>query len=258
MEIPYSRTIIGNIPWYSVLIVLGVICAIILATSEEKRIGLPKDTIIDASLLAVPCGIIGARLYYVLMSWGQFASNPISALYIWEGGLAIYGGVIGGGLAVLIYAKIKKLSFLAITDCIAPGLLLAQAIGRWGNYFNMEAYGPEIINPALQFFPMGVLIASDTTMVWHMATFFYESLWNFCGFIVLWLIRKKQARAGHLFCWYMIIYGCGRFMIEQLRTDSLYIGTLRASQWLSFIICIIAIAILLTSKIRAKNLPKNL
>ncbi len=184
---------------------------------------------------------MGARLYYVLMSLDQFRTNPISVLYIWEGGIAIYGGILGGMLAVFLYARRKKLNFLTLTDVLAPCVLLAQAIGRWGNYFNMECYGPEILSPALQFFPVGVLIPDGTGgYVWHMATFFYESLWNLCGFCALWAMRKRQTRPGNVLAWYLLIYGSGRFIIEQLRQDSLYVGSLRASQWLSLVFCVIA------------------
>lgn len=245
MSIPYSRTFLFGIPWYSLLIVLGVICAIWLAGLEEKRLGLPKDTALDVALVIVPCGIVGARLYFVLMSWELFAPNPISVLYVWQGGIAIYGAVIGGAIGAWIYARRKKLSFLTLADMVVPGLLLAQAIGRWGNYFNMEAYGPVIENPAFQFFPLGVQIPVQGGYEWHMATFFYESMWNLFGFIALWRLRKSQRHPGNLFCWYMLIYGSGRFVIEQLRQDSLMIGSLRASQYLSLILCAVAAVVLL-------------
>ena len=167
MAIPYSRTLLGPLQWYSVLIVTGILVAIWLAGREERRLGLPRDTVIDLALIVIPCGIIGARLYYVAMTWELFRDNPVSILYIWEGGIAIYGGVIGGALGAWGYARRKKLPFLKLMDMVVPGLLLAQAIGRWGNYFNMEAYGPEITNLAFQFFPLGVLIPSAGGYGWH-------------------------------------------------------------------------------------------
>ncbi len=252
MAIPYSRTILGNLPWYSVLVVCGIVMAIWLAGREEKRLGLPKDTTVDLALVAVPCGIVGARLYYVLMSWDAFAAEPIRALYIWEGGLAIYGAVIGGAVGASLYARRKKLSFAVLADMIAPGLLLAQAIGRWGNYFNMEAYGPAIADPRLQFFPLAVLVPAGNGYAWHAATFFYESVWNALGFMALWLLRGKQKHRGNVFAWYLLIYGSGRFIIEQLRTDSLYIGSLRASQYLSLALCIVS-ALVLVQRAFAKN-----
>lgn len=244
MAIPYSRTVFGSLPWYSVLVVSGIALAIWLASREEKRLGLPKDTVVDLALVVIPLGIVGARAYYVAMRWQHFAADPLSVLYVWEGGLAIYGGVIGGALGAWIWSCRKKQSFALLADLIAPGLLLAQAVGRWGNYFNMEAYGPAITQTELQFFPFGVLIPEGTGYTWHMATFFYESMWNLAGFCVLWFLRKRKGKNGNLFCWYLLIYGSGRFLIEQLRTDSLYVGPLRASQWLSLVLCVAAAGVL--------------
>lgn len=242
---PFSRYVFGTLPWYSVLIVTGILLAYLIGAREEKRLGLPRDTMLDVTLVSVPCGIVGARIYYVLLSLEQFRQNPISVFYIWEGGIAIYGAVIGGLLGLLIYARRKKLSPWTLMDMVAPGLLLAQAIGRWGNYFNMEAYGPAITQPQLQWFPFGVLIAQGETVVWHMATFFYESLWNLAGFGVLMLIRKRMKRKGDLFLWYLALYGSGRYMIEQLRMDSLYLGSIRFSQYLSLLLCLVAAVVYL-------------
>lgn len=245
MSIPYSRFLFGSISWYSSLIVLGIVLALFIGAREEKRIGLPRDTMIDVALVAVPCGILGARLYFVAMEWPQFSRNLLSILYIWEGGVAIYGAVIGGALGVYIYCRKKKISFPKVLDMVAPGLLLAQAIGRWGNYFNMEAYGPAIANPTFQFFPIGVQILENGVPTWHMATFFYESLWNFVGFLALMSLRKKQKQEGNLFFWYLLIYGSGRFIIEQLREDSLWLGGIRVSQGLSLLLCAVSAIVLL-------------
>lgn len=241
---PYSRTIAGVLPWYSVLVVVGIVLAVRLAGREEKRLGLPEDTTVDLALVVIPCGIVGARLYYVLMSWESFAANPVAALYVWQGGLAIYGAVIGGALGALVYAWRKKLAFATLADMVAPGLLLAQAVGRWGNYFNMEAYGPQIADERLQFFPLAVFIPADGGGTWHAATFFYESLWNLLGFAALWQLRKRQQEKGNVFAWYLLIYGAGRFVIEQMREDSLYVGSLRASQYLSLVLCAAAALVL--------------
>lgn len=242
MAIPYSRYIFGSLPWYSVLMVSGIFIAYLLGTREEKRLALPKDSMLDMVLVAVPSGIIGARLYYVLMSLDQFVQDPVSILYIWQGGIAVYGSIIGGALGVWLYCCIKKRSFATLLDIAAPGLALAQAIGRWGNYFNREAFGPVITAPAWQFFPAGVLIEEGGTQVWHVATFFYESVWTVGVFLTLWLIRKRVQKRGDLFLWYMALYGSGRFMVEQLRTDSLYIFGIRASQYLG-LLTFIAVAV---------------
>lgn len=253
MAIPYSRYVFGQLPWYSVLIVTGILLSYWLGTREERRLGLPKDSMLDLTLFTVPCGIVGARLYYVAMRWDQFAANPISALYIWEGGIAIYGAVIGGAIALYCYARVRKVSFGALLDIASPGLVLAQALGRWGNYFNQEAYGPRIADAAWQFFPFGVLIEENGARVWHVATFFYESVWDLLCFGVLWLTRKRMKRRGDTFLWYLILYGGGRYLVEQLRTDSLYVADFRASQYLSLLFCLIAAAVFLCRLAKEKR-----
>ena len=167
MAVPYSRYIIGNLPWYSVLMVTGILTAYLLGTLEEKRLSLPRDSMLDMVLVAVPCGIIGARLYYVVMQLDQFAANPISIFYIWEGGIAVYGSLIGGAVGVAVYCRVRKRNFASLLDIAAPGLALAQAIGRWGNYFNREAFGPVITDPNWRFFPAGAVIDQGGIPVWH-------------------------------------------------------------------------------------------
>lgn len=250
LAMPSSRYIFGVIPWYSTLIVTGIVLALCHCYREEKRLGLPQDTVTDLALLLIPCGIIGARLYYVVFAWDSFASNPLSAFKIWEGGLAIYGGVIGGLLAMLVFSRWRKIPLFTLTDMVAPGLALAQAIGRWGNYFNMEAYGEVITNPALQFFPVGVLIPQGQTQVWHMATFFYESMWNLMIFLVLYRLRTRIHRRGDVSLFYFLLYGAGRFVIEGLRMDSLMSGTLRVSQLLSLGLCVLMLGVLCFRGIR--------
>ena len=240
LSVPYSRLIFGLVPWYSFLIVLGAAFAVFLASKEEKRAGLPKDTSIDFALIALPCGIIGARIYYVAFSWPQFKDDLVSILRVWEGGIAIYGAVIAGLLAAWVFCRIKKISFLSLCDIIAPGLILAQALGRWGNYFNQEAYGLPISNPALCFFPFGVQIQGESGLEWHMATFFYESLWNFFVFIFLMIARRKWFRyCGDVFFFYVFLYACGRMIVEDFRMDSLYASSsIRISQLLSIVLCL--------------------
>lgn len=230
---PSSRYVIGTLPWYSVLIVTGICLALLLALREEKRLGLPKDTVIDLALWLIPAGIVGARLYYVLFTWDMFRADPLRILRIWEGGLAIYGAVLGGLLAALLFSRKRGIPLFTLTDMIVPGLVLAQAIGRWGNYFNMEAYGDAVTDPRWQFFPASVLIPGPSGGVWHQATFFYESAWNLLVFLVLMLSRRHTRRSGDTTLWYVALYGAGRFVIEGLRTDSLMLGGLRVSQGLS-------------------------
>lgn len=234
---PSSRFIFGTLPWYSVLILTGVLAAIGLVTLEQKRRGLPDDLAVDLALIVVPLGILGARLYYVIFSWEQYAGDLLSILQVWNGGLAIYGGVIGGALGVWLYHCRKKISLGVLVDCICPGLALAQAIGRWGNFFNMEAYGLPVTNTVFCFFPLAVNIPEDGG--WHMATFFYESMWDLGIFLTLWLSRKKHRRDGDGFLWYLLLYGGGRLLIEGLRMDSLmsFTGGVRVSQLLSLCLC---------------------
>ena len=224
-----GRLFLGIVPWYSLLIITGMAAAIFLSCREEKRLGLPKDTVVDLCLWMIPAGIVGARLYYCLFAWDSFRDNPISVLYVWEGGIAIYGALIGGLLAVLLYVRRKRLPLPTVLDAVIIGVPLAQAIGRWGNYFNTEAYGLPVTDPFWQFFPAAVLVGEN----WHMATFFYESVWDLLVFLWLWTHRRRTERAGDTFLCCAALYACGRQLIEGLRTDSLYAGGLRVSQLLA-------------------------
>ena len=239
MSVPYSRYIFGPVPWYSFLIVLGAAVAIVMGIREEKHTRLRKDTFLDFALIALPSGIIGARIYYVIFSWEQYSEDFFSVFRIWEGGIAIYGGVIAGILAAVLFSRIRRISVWTLCDLAAPGLVLAQAIGRWGNYFNQEAYGLALHNPYFCFFPFAVLIQSASGTEWHMATFFYESCWNFSVFIFLIIARRKWFRySGDVIRFYGFLYACGRLMIEDFRMDSLYASSgVRVSQLLSVIIC---------------------
>lgn len=221
---PVAFTVFGHdIYWYGILISLSVVLAVVMVYREAKRKGLDADCMLDYALLTVPTAIVFARLYYVIFEWDQYAANPIHALFIWEGGIAIYGSIIGGIVATLIFSKWKKISFWTLADLVAPGLVLGQAIGRWGNFFNQEAFGELVTNPALQFFPYAVYI--ERLGEWHMATFFYESVACFLIFIFLLIYRRKakNAPAGNLFLWYWVLYGIERAYVEGLRTDSLWI-----------------------------------
>ncbi len=229
-----------NMQLYGILIACALALGAYLCTREEKRLGLPRDTGLDIVLYALPPAIVMARLYYVAFTWSSFKDEPLSILYFWQGGLAIYGAVIGGALGVWWLSRRKKISFAALTDVVAAPLLLGQAIGRWGNYFNGEAYGYTVTNPALQFFPFAVQIGG----LWHLATFFYESVWNLLGFIFLYLNRnrfQRRGRRGHMLLWYFLWYGLGRMFIEGLRTDSLMAGPIRVSQLLSLLLCVYAV-----------------
>jgi len=238
-SVPYSRYLFGTVPWYSVLIVIGAVFAILIASREERRAGLPKDTIIDLALWILPGGIIGARIYYVIFSWEQFQNNLLSVFKIWEGGIAIYGGIIAGLIILILFSRKRHLPFLQLCDIIVPGLVLAQSIGRWGNWFNIEAYGWPVSQISLCFFPLAVQIPADGYR-WHLATFFYESVWDFLVFIFLMISRRKLLRhQGDLFFFYVFLYAAGRFVIEEMRMDSLLASSsVRVSQLLSAILCV--------------------
>lgn len=243
--------IFGIIPIYGLLIVTGIVIGIIGCCKEGKRKGLGNDVGLDLALWCVPLAVICSRLYYVAFKWADYKNNLLSILEIWHGGLAIYGGVIGGVIGGILYAKHRKTSFFTLSDIVAPFLILAQAIGRWGNFANGEAFGMEITNPSLQFFPIAVNVGG----VWHMATFFYESVWDLTGFILLFLYGRKDRPRGTLSVLYLVWYGLGRSVIEGLRTDSLYIGGtgIRVSQALSILFVLLGCAHLLSRHIKAKR-----
>ena len=226
-----------DIYWYGIIICFGFILGATYINWRAKSYGFTSDNVFDTILIAVPVSILCARAYYVIFEWGMYADNPSEIFKTWHGGLAIYGGIIGAVLSIVIYGKWKHLSILGMADCAAFGLLIGQCIGRWGNFVNAEAFG------------------AQTDLPWRMVidgaagvhpTFFYESLWNFIGFLLLHLHGKKRRFAGEIFLEYIAWYGFGRMLIEGLRTDSLYLfGTgLRVSQVLAALSCIIAICFL--------------
>ncbi len=244
-----------SIAWYGVIIATGMLLGMALAIHRARRQGFKADLIVDYLLITIPVALVFARLYYVVFEWQQYAADPIRILAIREGGLAIYGGVIGGILTAWWYSRRHKILFLVFTDLLVPSLVLGQAIGRWGNFVNQEAFGNPIVDPGFRFFPFGVFI--DRLGEWHQATFFYESAWNFCLLTVLLLISRKSRRPGILLATYFLGYGTGRFLIEGLRTDSLYlIPGIRVSQMLSIGLVLLG-ALLLILILRKKAPSQN-
>ena len=236
-----------NIAWYGVIIASGLVLGIILASFRARRRGWSSDLVLDFILLALPLAVIGARAYYVAFEWDYFAAHPERILAINTGGLAIYGAVIGGFLAAFIFSKAAKFSFLKLIDLVIPSLILGQAIGRWGNFVNQEAFGTLIANPKLQFFPLAVYIQSLGE--WHQATFFYESFCNSILFVIVLLLGRKRVKDGTLLAAYFVGYGVARTVIEGLRTDSLYLfGTIRVSQALSAALVVVGIVLLVLIK----------
>ena len=228
-----------SIYWYGIIIIAAIVAAYFYSLKEAKRIGFDTETISDVLLVALPSAIVCARLYYVAFSWINYASNPIDIIKIWEGGLAIYGGVIGAVASVIIYCRITKKSFWDIADIAMPAVLLGQAIGRWGNFVNCEAYGSQTSLP----WRMQIWETPETLINVH-PTFLYESLWNLSGFLILFALRKHKPFKGFMLWGYMLWYGLGRFFIEGLRTDSLMLGNARVSQIVSLLSVIVAIIII--------------
>lgn len=232
-----------NIAWYGVIIASGLLLGILLGTLRAKRRGWKPDVVLDFVLLAVPLAVVGARLYYVAFEWDQYAQNLVKIFAIKEGGLAIYGGVIGGFLAAFLFSRKTKFPFLKLLDLVIPSLILGQAMGRWGNFTNQEAFGELVSNPALQFFPFAVYI--DALGEWHQATFFYESFCNCILLAIALLLGRKRPKDGTLLAVYFIGYGLIRAIVEGFRTDSLYlVGSIRVSQLLSGILILIGIVLL--------------
>lgn len=210
-----------GISWYAILIVAAILIGLAFCTREARRLHVPQETIIDFLLYAIPLAIICARIYYVIFRFNMYSEDLLAIFNIREGGLAIFGGIIGGLIAARIAARRHQVPVLTLLDIVAPALVLGQAIGRWGNYINMEAYGLRISEEYLQFFPFAVEIPVGDIWYWHMATFFYEFCWDVLVFAILLLIRYHKRRSGDVFCWYLLLYCAGRTVIEGLRNDSL-------------------------------------
>ncbi len=242
---------IGNfsLRWYSVLILTGIIVGLILASREAKKFNLPKDFIFDLSFYLILFGILGARLYYCLFNFSLYKNNPFDILKIWNGGLAIHGGIIAGLITLIIYCKAKKVNPVRLCDIIVPSLIFAQAIGRWGNFFNSEAHGPATTLTTLQdlHIPNFIISGMQINGVYYHPTFLYESIWCLIGFIIIILIRKlcKSLKSGQLTCFYMMWYSIGRLFIEGLRTDSLMLGQIKVAQLVSLIMFITGLIIFL-------------
>ncbi len=261
--LPYFTVFGWKIYWYGVIIAVGFLLAVVYGLKRAPSLGLTEDNVIDALLWAVPLGVIGARLYYVIFYRDSGGVNPYfdgqndlrEIVAIWEGGLAIYGGVLGGALGLLIATKRSRISTRAMFDDFACGLLIGQAVGRWGNFTNREAYGAQTTVP----WRMG-LVYSYKTFYYH-PTFLYESLWNVLGLVIIHFWSKKNRKYdGQMFLAYLAWYGLGRIFIEGLRTDSLYVGSsnLRVSQLLAGLTCILALAVMFYMRFFRRPEPENL
>ena len=256
-----------SIYFYGIIIALGLFLAVAYALKRRREFGMLEDDLLDGVLWIVPVAIICARAYYCIFRWEEFAANPISVLYIWKGGIAIYGAVIGAAICVVIHCLIKKISIPAVLDMVALSFLIGQLIGRWGNFFNREAFGAycdsflamripasELVipkNPTPQFLEAVETLKAQAVQGGYEGfyqvhpTFLYESVWNLAGFIALHFLSKKRRYDGQIALCYAAWYGLGRTFIEGLRMDSLPAGSFRISQLVAAITCFIAVGILL-------------
>ena len=255
-------TVFGRpVAWYGLLITCGMILAVLYAIHIGKFEGISSDDMIDLAFVIIICGVLGARLYYVVFKWDNYlvtdAQNFLmnigktlrNMIAVWEGGLAIYGGILAGLLTAYIFARKRNIKFLKLFDILVPCVLIGQVIGRWGNFINMEAYGAETTLPWRMGILYSYLDAGVSTGVWDIEkyvhpTFLYESLWNLTALICVLICYKKKKFDGQFFCSYLIWYGFGRMLIEGLRTDSLMLGNLRISQGVGFVSLLLGVTLM--------------
>lgn len=236
-----------SIRWYAVLILSGAVLATFLSNRLAKSKGFPEEFITDLLFYLLPIGIIGARIYYVIFKWEDYQNDLLAIFKIWEGGLAIYGGLLAGLGVIYWYSKKYKANPIVVVDIIVPYVLLAQGIGRWGNFINQEAFGDAVTRGYLESLHLPTFIINQMNVngVYYQPTFLYESVLSFIGFVLLVVLRNrvKSLRVGDLTLMYMFWYGIERFIVEGMRSDSLYIGTIRVSQALSLVLVVFAIVV---------------
>ena len=242
-----------TVHFYGAIIAFGLILAVLYGCRRCRDFGLKEDDLIDGVLWVTPFAIICARAYYVIFSWQSYVEDPIKVFYIWEGGLAIYGGVLGAVLGVTVFSRVKKIRLATVLDLVLLGFLIGQSIGRWGNFFNREAFGAETGS----FLRMGLKNIYTETVTYYHPTFLYESLWNALGFVILHNLSKRRQYDGQIALGYAAWYGLGRCIIEGLRTDSLWWGPFRVSQVLAAVSCLAAVTVLVINAFRPHD-PKNL
>lgn len=251
LELEISRvafTVFGiKIYWYAIIMISAIILGILLLRKRDGLYNIKFSDIIDLLIFLIPISIISARIYYVLFNLEYYLANPSQIFNIRNGGLAIYGGIIGGAITCIVFCKKRKIDLINLLDIIAPALILGQAIGRWGNFVNIEAYGTETTLP----WRMGIIEAGKYLEV-H-PTFLYESIANFIIFCIIVRIKENRKFKGQVTCTYFILYSAIRFLIEGLRTDSLMLGSIRISQALSLVIFVIFTIIYTKLIIKSKN-----
>lgn len=244
-----------QIHWYGVIIASAVIMALVLSVREGQRVGIDSDSFYDYILWALPVAIIFARAYYVIFEWGYYSQHPAEIIAVWDGGIAIYGSLIGAFLVMWLFCRSRFISIWTMLDVVAPTVILAQTIGRWGNFMNQEAFGKITSLTFLQGLHLPTFIINQMYIngAYRTPTFLYESCWDLLGFLILFGLRHRHHlfRQGEIFLSYLIWYSAGRFFIEGMRTDSLMIGnTIRVSQVLSVILFVGAIILIIIRRQR--------
>lgn len=236
-----------EVRWYGILIATGIILAFLLVQREMVKQKMHPDFLTDMLIWAVPISIISARIYYVIFSWDFYKDHPGDIIKIWEGGIAIHGALIGAIITAAIFTRKRGVSFWKVADITAPGLLIGQIIGRWGNFMNQEAHGGPVSQSFLEnnIIPDWIMNQMTIEGVTYHPTFLYESVWNLVGLAIILLLRRVNLKRGEIFFFYIIWYSVGRFFIEGMRTDSLYGGDLRAAQVVSILGVVIALGLLI-------------
>ncbi|MCY6960597.1 prolipoprotein diacylglyceryl transferase [Clostridium brassicae] len=243
---PIAFKLLGiEVRWYGILISIGMILGLWIAYIQSDIYDISFDVITDIFIISLPISVLSARLYYVIFNWSYYNGNPLEILNIRGGGLAIHGGILGAILSTYFICKHKKINYLQLLDLISPSFILAQGIGRWGNFFNSEAHGGIVSKEFISHFPKFIQKGMFIDGSYYHPTFLYESLWDICIFIILIYLSRKRLKNGSIFYLYIILYSVGRFFIEGLRTDSLMIGHLRMAQIMSLILIIIGTTLLI-------------
>lgn len=243
-----------SIRWYALCIVSGLVLAVYLAMKEAPKKNINPESVLDFILIAFPIAILGARFYYVIFEWSYYKAHLSEILAVWNGGIAIYGGLIAGAFVLYLFTRYHFIDTIDFLDIAAPGVMIAQSLGRWGNFFNQEAFGKAVAH--LDYLPSFIRKQMYIDGAYRTPTFLYESLWNLLGFIIIMSLRHrpKLLKKGEPSLFYLIWYGCGRLVIEGMRTDSLMLAGFRVSQCLSALLIIIGVG-LFSYRRRRLDLP---
>ena len=249
-----------SIHWYSILLFIAILIGSNLAIKEAKKHGFEEDFMVNLLFLGVIIGILGARIYYVIFNFNYYKDNLIEIFKVWNGGLAIHGGIIAGFITIAIICYKKKVNLLKILDYLVVGLVIAQAIGRWGNFFNGEAHGAITSLSYLEslYLPQFIIDGMYINGSYYIPTFLYESIWCLIGFIIMIILRRKKfMKVGYLTSFYLVWYGVERFFVEGLRTDSLMFFSLRIAQLVSLVMIVIGIVIFIYSLKKSKKYEED-